>query len=461
MNWRSNFLDQLLGGDTLKDYQHAARLYTDDLFRLAPKSKFLYHIVFNFDTGTTLNASQKTELGMLVKRCDLPQYSFNVEMKNTYNYKNYVTTGISYQPVNITLHDDMGDVATAFFKSYYEHYIGDTNIPTGIYRGQNGSFSSNYNSKYAWGRNVSGPGVSLPYFSSISIFQMNRQRFTEYRLMNPIITDFNNGSVDQADGNGVAEHTFSVSYSGVLIEAGSVSRDNPQGFASYHYDNSPSPNSPLGGGADSIFGVLAGAGTALNLLGSGNILGAALAAGNVYQKIKSGRAVKGSKEEIIGIGKDVIKKSFSNLGATSKPGIRFPKNERKKTVDAKLKSNQSVGQLVGSSKYSKPQAVENLSKSLNKNDSNKIKLTPVQISTYLNLDTEAKLKFSKYYSFRSDQKLQLDQVETEWSKLTATQKQNYQDQAITDAVKLAQQGIIAYNVDSDVYQQIISTQVIS
>ena len=80
MNWRNNFLQQLLGGDTLKDYQHAARLYTDDLFRLAPKSKFLYHVVFEFSAGNSLNGAQKNELGMIVKRCDLPQYSFNVEI---------------------------------------------------------------------------------------------------------------------------------------------------------------------------------------------------------------------------------------------------------------------------------------------------------------------------------------------------------------------------------------------
>ena len=84
MDWRSNFLGQLFGGDTLKDYQHAARLYTDDIFRLAPKNKFLYHVVFNFNaTAVGLSAVSKSELGMLVKRCDLAQYSFNVEMKNS------------------------------------------------------------------------------------------------------------------------------------------------------------------------------------------------------------------------------------------------------------------------------------------------------------------------------------------------------------------------------------------
>ena len=131
-NFRNNFLDQLVGGDTMKDYKHAARLYLDEAFRLAPKNQFLYHVVFNINpaaTGNMLNAAkgEQIELGMLVKSIDLPQYSFNVEMKNQYNFKNYVQTGVTYNPVAVRLHDDMGDVAAAFFKSYYQHYLTDTN----------------------------------------------------------------------------------------------------------------------------------------------------------------------------------------------------------------------------------------------------------------------------------------------------------------------------------------------
>ena len=44
-NWRSNFLKTLVGGDLMRDYQHAARLYVDDLHRLQPKNQFLYHVV--------------------------------------------------------------------------------------------------------------------------------------------------------------------------------------------------------------------------------------------------------------------------------------------------------------------------------------------------------------------------------------------------------------------------------
>ena len=84
-NWRSNFLKQLVGGDILKDYQHAARLYTDDLHRLQPKNQFLYHVTFNVNgmaSGSSLGGSEKIELGMIVKSTDLPAYQFNVELKN-------------------------------------------------------------------------------------------------------------------------------------------------------------------------------------------------------------------------------------------------------------------------------------------------------------------------------------------------------------------------------------------
>ena len=60
-NWRSNFLRQLLGGDTMRDYQHAARLYTDRTFALSPKNRFLYHVVFEINplaTGVSINSTE-------------------------------------------------------------------------------------------------------------------------------------------------------------------------------------------------------------------------------------------------------------------------------------------------------------------------------------------------------------------------------------------------------------------
>ena len=86
-NFLQGFQDGLPG---MKDYQHASRLYLDDNFRLLPKQKFLFHVVFN--TDETLfqggsNPQERFQLNMLVKACDLPKYDMSYEEKVQYNKK--------------------------------------------------------------------------------------------------------------------------------------------------------------------------------------------------------------------------------------------------------------------------------------------------------------------------------------------------------------------------------------
>ena len=72
-NFLQGFQDGLPG---MKDYQHASRLYLDDNFRLLPKQKFLYHVVFNTDEtliSNGLQPNEKLQLNMLVKAVDLPK----------------------------------------------------------------------------------------------------------------------------------------------------------------------------------------------------------------------------------------------------------------------------------------------------------------------------------------------------------------------------------------------------
>jgi hypothetical protein len=430
-NWRSNFLKQLIGGDTMRDYQHAARLYTDQLFRLSPKNKFLYHVVFDINplaTGVSLNQNEKLELGMIVKRCDLPSYNFNVEQKNQYNYKNYVQTGIQYQPVAVVLHDDMGDVATAFWKSYYQHYIVDTNRIESDYK--QATFSNTAKS-YRFGLDT---GTSQRFFNSISIFQLSRGLFTEYKMMNPIVNDWSNGSMDQTDGVGVNEHSFSFSYSGVKMRNGEVGVD-PQGFASFHYDNTPSPNAT---GGDSIFGVLGGISNTVSLLSRGNLLGAGLSALTTYEKIKSGSAVRGAKEEIIGVVKDAVKAGANNLGATSKPGVSFPKDLRKQNQNILIKKS-------------------NVEKANNNNE--QITLSAKQVGFYFDNNVEAKTKFAKYYNFRKDANIEINSVETEWNKLTTKEKNSYVDSATSYAKDLINNKVINYTVDKKLFDQVLSAPI--
>lgn len=429
MVWRNNFLKQLIGGDTMRDYQHAARLYTDRTFALAPKSKFLYHVVFEINplaAGVSINQNEKLELGMLVKRCDLPSYNFNVEQKNQYNYKNYVQTGISYQPVAVVLHDDMSDTATAFWKSYYQHYIVDTNRQEAQYKQAN--YSNTSNQYYRFGLDT---GNNERFFNSISIFQLSRGLFTEYKMMNPIINDWSNGAMDQTDGTGINEHSFSISYSGVLMRNGEIGVD-PQGFATFHYDNTPSPNAT---GGDSIFGVLGGITKTASLLSKGNILGAGLSALTTYEKIKSGKAVRGAREEIIGVVKDAVRAGTNNLGGTSKPGVSFPKNLKQKRTENKIK--------------------EKMTNTFSTQSTNSILLNSKQIKTYLDANYDAKLKFAKFISFRIDSNTELNSIETMWNNLTESEQNSYINNATNVASKLIQQDKITYEVSSQDYNKFI------
>ena len=449
MNFRQLFLDQLVNGDTMKDYKHAARLYLDEAFRLSPKNRFLYHVVFNINplaAGNMLNRAkgEQIELGMLVKSVDLPAYQFNVEMKNQYNYKNYVQTGITYEPVTVTLHDDMGDVATAFFKSYYQHYMTDTLHQQGEYNAI--KFDNKNTPEPAAGRWGMDNGEDERFLNSISIFQLHRQRFTEFRLMNPIINDYRNGSMDQADGGGISEQSFSVSYSGVLIEAGAIKRDKPQGFAVLHYDNTKSPISPLGGGTDSIFGsggVLAGISTAFGLAKSGNFLGALLSGVTTYKTIKRGKATRGIKEEIFGLAGTFLSGARNNLGATSRPGVNFPKDVRRRRRTAQSIDSQ----------------LNNVINEQTKTTTDKeIFLAGNQVSDYLTLDTNAKLRFAKFETFRRDENIDPNNVETEWAKLSTEQQNTYINQAPADAKILVKNGKINYKVSKQKYNAVVAQQ---
>ena len=452
MNFRQLFLDQLVNGDTMKDYKHAARLYLDEAFRLSPKNRFLYHVVFNINplaAGNMLNRAkgEQIELGMLVKSVDLPAYQFNVEMKNQYNYKNYVQTGITYEPVTMTLHDDMGDVATAFFKSYYQHYMTDTLHQQGEYNSI--KFDNKNTPEPAAGRWGMDNGENERFLNSISIFQLHRQRFTEFRLMNPIINDYRNGSMDQADGGGVSEQSFSVSYSGVLIEAGAVRRDNPQGFAVLHYDRSPSPIRPLGGGTDSIFGsggVLAGISTAFGLAKSGNFLGALLSGVTTYKTIKRGKATRGIKEEIFGLAGTFLTGAVNNLGATSRPGVQFPKDTRKRRRTA-LPIDSQLNNVIKQNTTGKTDK--------------EIFLAGNQVADYLTLDDNAKLKFAKFETFRRDTNVDVSSIDSEWNKLSTKQQNDYLASTPAEAKKLVKDGLLVYKVSKQKYNAVISQQGIS
>ena len=327
-NFLKGFQDGLPG---MKDYQHASRLYIDDNYKLMPKQKFLFHVVFNTDETLFVdgfNANERYQLNMLVKQCDLPKYNMSYEEKTQYNKKMYAGTRIAYEPVNITFHDDHADTVNAFWKKYYEYNIADS-----IGMNSDLTISNTKDDYYNYGdaRQTTKFGMDTPrqrqkpYLKGIEIFVLHKKRFTSMTLVNPVIGSFSHDNLDQADGAGVMNNTMQILYETVIYKSGIINRNNVPGFATINYDNSPSPLTVLGGGTNSIFGpggVVDGIGSVIRNVQSGNILGAILGASNTYNNAKK---IKKSavKEELKGIAKDGILEVGKQAGSITNPVAQF------------------------------------------------------------------------------------------------------------------------------------------
>jgi hypothetical protein len=296
----------------MKDYAHASRLYADNVFALAPKAGWMYYVVFDIDPSaitdaTWANKQKVTEVGMLVKAADLPKFSIQTETVNQYNRKTVIHKGMTYNPVNITMHDDQSNVVHNMWLNYYRYYFADSTWGgTGpIGTAQDNTPGAYQNNKYLPSNDLFNPVnyglnsqlVVAPFFRSVTIYQLNRRAFTSFKLVNPIIQSWDHDKLDQTQGGRLAESRMGLNYEAVFYGQGVIKKDTPTGFAIFHYDTSPSPLSIAGGGNNSIFGpggVIPGAldifGNIENVGTTGNplsALGVALKGVNLVRNVKN------------------------------------------------------------------------------------------------------------------------------------------------------------------------------
>jgi len=439
-NFLKGFQDGLPG---MKDYQHASRLYVDNNFKLMPKQKFLFHVVFNTDETLFVdgfNANERYQLNMLVKQCDLPKYNMSYEEKTQYNKKMYAGTRIAYEPVNITFHDDHADTVNAFWKKYYEYHIADS-----IGMNNDLTISNTKDDYYNFGdaRQTTKFGMDTPkkrqkpYLKGIEIFVLHKQRFTSMTLINPVIGSFSHDSLDQADGAGVMNNTMQILYETVIYKSGIVNKNNVPGFATINYDNSPSPLTVLGGGTNSIFGpggVVDGVGSVIRNVQSGNILGAILSASNTYNNAKK---IKKSdvKEELKGIAKDGILEVGKQAGSITNPISQF-------SVGAAVVAGVAIASARGTAD--------------NKNQANNTLITNSQLDTanFLGADESFNLVSNDdnvkdeiaagiyYKDIGSRKGLTVAESNIEYEGSSDNIKNVYTNKAITDIRKLVIEGYI-------------------
>lgn len=337
-NLLNGFLDNFLSAagnpkGNLGDYAHASRLYVDSAFRLAPKTKFLYHVVFELSaTGKAkipqLSGRHINEINLLVKSVDLPKFEINTVTKNMYNRKKNLQTNIEYDPVNVTFHDDNLGVTTLLLEAYYRYYYKDGNHYTdGIsapYASRN-TYGGSAAHNYRFGLDNSS---RVPFFNKITIYQLSRHEYTGFTLVNPLLTGMSHDTMDQSDASGTAQNQITVAYESVFYSRGRVSEGLPTGFASDHYDKTPSPLGIQGGGTESIFGqggVLTGISSVLNDVASGEAnLGTLISAANTFKNAKN-LTSEGIRQE----GLSVITGAINQAAKSALGGVantNFPKN---------------------------------------------------------------------------------------------------------------------------------------
>ena len=293
-------LASLLGDKgNLGDYQHAARLYVDDTFRLAPRNKFLYYVVFNLESNLirdiSFNDRHRRELNFLVSSADLPKFTLETESLNQYNRKTSSYKKIQYDPVNIKFHDDNNGITNNLWALYYSYYFRDR-LNAG---GGGGDLSDNVR-PFAYLKNTYADKREIPYrygldndsnapfFTSIQLCTLSRQRFYSYLLCNPKITKWDHDSVDQKSSGEVMQNSMTVVYDAVIYSSGTVSTGNPAGFAELHYDTVPSPiflQSTAIRGMNSIFDAVGDFLGIDALTGRNSRFNSLRSANNIYQNL--------------------------------------------------------------------------------------------------------------------------------------------------------------------------------
>jgi hypothetical protein len=335
----TGFLNGVVNGAThpkgqMGDFQHAARMFTDDTFRLAPKLKFQFHVAFSINPSALKNIGltlrHKNEINMLVKSVSLPNFNIATETLHQYNRKKVIQTKIDYQPINIKFHDDNMGVVNQLWQNYYGYYFADstTSKTPGAY-----NRTAMLNASYLRGTYGLDNNSSVPFFNKITIYQMARQEYVSYTLVNPLITNWNHEGMDYAS-SATHENQMTLAYEAVNYGAGRVQRGDPEGFALEHYDLSPSPLSVAGGGTATLFGnggVIAGAADVLGSIFSGqafespaNFISTAIKTVNTYQNSK-----KLTNAGVTQEGKNIIVKTLNSVATTGVSGVNgvvFPQS---------------------------------------------------------------------------------------------------------------------------------------
>jgi hypothetical protein len=350
----------IFGSEYLRDYTHASKTFRTNAYQYSPKFKFLFHVYFDITQNNySIDLPKGSNFGLAVKTVKLPSYQFDTHQMNQYNRKRIVQTKIKYDPVDITFHDDNGNLINSLWFNYYTYYYKDATQPLISTAGRSTENAqqrpSNSSVAPYWERDQYKPSITgstdwgyigetsypsstplqanlgktkEPFFKNITIFGFNQKNFIAYCLVNPIITRFNHDTYSYAESNGVMENQMSVDYETVKYFSGALDGNKPEdivkGFGSIeNYDRTQSPIAKPGSNATILGqgGLVDAAGGFIEDLSNGNVLGAIQKAGTAKNTFKNTNLSQVAKSEINTV---LLNATQQALPGSARSNIYFP-----------------------------------------------------------------------------------------------------------------------------------------
>jgi hypothetical protein len=228
-------------------------LYVDSTYARAPKFGFIYFVQINLNSDAIIDQqwlSQRgsKDVGLLAKKTDLPRFTVATETVNQYNRKTVVQTKLTYSPITIELHDDNSNLTHNLWLNYFKHYYADSNygdLDSGTVKARTSPEAfrdTKYGTiDYTYGRYDRGLKDNQ-FIKSIDIYVLHQKKFTQYTLINPLITEWAHDNVAQSDGGKILQNKMQVSYETVIYKTGAVNPGkSPETWIPIYYDNTPSP----------------------------------------------------------------------------------------------------------------------------------------------------------------------------------------------------------------------------
>lgn len=190
-----------------------------------PRVKFEGYVnfVFNRNLASFLdmeNHTYKTNITSLVRRANLPQVTFRNQVRNQYNKKRIVTTGVEYAPVSVSVFDTINNEWLQILMRYFSYLFmnprnknsdGDRDIhfyTNSSLENINAGFTSTSFKSGEAGFNLQ---RDKQFFERIDIIMYHGKRGVQYSMTNPIINNFNFGDMDYASNEAV-EFTIEFDY---------------------------------------------------------------------------------------------------------------------------------------------------------------------------------------------------------------------------------------------------------